>query len=128
MAFEKLKRYKSSGFDQIPAELITAWCRTIRSEIHKLMKSIWNKEELPESCGRIRSLYLFIRRAMKEIIVVNRGILPVPNTYKILSSILLSRLIPYAGEIIWDHHCGFRHNRSITDHIFCIRQIRGYSK
>ena len=46
-----------------------------------------------------------------------------PTTYKILSNILLSRLIPYAEEVIGDHHCGFRRNRSTTDHIFCIRQI-----
>ena len=46
-----------------------------------------------------------------------------PTTYKILSNILLARLIPYAKEIIGDHHCGFRRNRSTIDHIFCIRQI-----
>ena len=46
-----------------------------------------------------------------------------PTMYKILSNILLSRLTPNAEEIIGDHQCGFQHNRSITDHIFCIRQI-----
>ena len=46
-----------------------------------------------------------------------------PTTYKILSNILLSRLTPYAKEIIGDHQCGFRRNRSTIDHIFCIRQI-----
>jgi len=46
-----------------------------------------------------------------------------PTTYKILSNILLSRLIPYAKEIIRDYQCGFRRNRSTIDHIFCIRQI-----
>jgi hypothetical protein len=40
-----------------------------------------------------------------------------------LSDILLSRLIPYADEIIGDHQCGFRRNRSTTDQIFYIRQI-----
>jgi len=46
-----------------------------------------------------------------------------PTTYKILSNILLSRLIPYAEEIMGDHQCGFRRSRSTTDHIFCIRHI-----
>jgi hypothetical protein len=36
---------------------------------------------------------------------------------------MLSRLIPYAEEIIGDHQCRFQHNRSTTYHIFCIRQI-----
>jgi len=52
-----------------------------------------------------------------------RGISLLPTTYKMLSNILLSRLIPYAEEVIVDLQCGFRRNRSTTDHIFCIRQI-----
>jgi len=40
-----------------------------------------------------------------------------------LSNILLSRLFPYAKEIIGDHQRGFRSNRSTIDHKFCIRQI-----
>ena len=36
-----------------------------------------------------------------------RGISLLPTTYKILSNILLSRLTPYAQEIIGDARCGF---------------------
>jgi hypothetical protein len=43
---EKLKRYKSLGTDKIPAELIQAGGKTLRSEIHKVINTIWNKEEL----------------------------------------------------------------------------------
>jgi len=52
-----------------------------------------------------------------------RGISIWPTTYKILSNILLSRLITYAKEIIGDHQYGFQCNRSTTDHIFFIHQI-----
>ena len=45
------------------------------------------------------------------------------TTYKILLNILLSKLTPYAEEIIGDHKCGFQSNGSITDNIFCICQI-----
>ena len=48
LAIEKLESHKSPGIDQIPAELITEGGRTIRYQIHKLIFSIWNKEELPE--------------------------------------------------------------------------------
>jgi hypothetical protein len=44
-AIEKLKRHKSPAIDQIPADLIKAGGRTIRSETHKLLNPIWNKEE-----------------------------------------------------------------------------------
>jgi hypothetical protein len=46
-AIGKPERYKSPGVDQIPAQLIQAGGQTLRSEIHKLTKLIWNKEELP---------------------------------------------------------------------------------
>jgi len=46
-----------------------------------------------------------------------------PTTHKILSNILLTKLTPYAEEIIEDHQCGFRGNRSTIDHLICIRQI-----
>jgi hypothetical protein len=44
-AIEKLKRHKSPGIDQITADLIKAGSGKIRSEIHELINSIWNKEE-----------------------------------------------------------------------------------
>jgi hypothetical protein len=49
IAIAKLKKYKSPGSDQIPAELIQAGGEMLLSVIHKLMNSVWNKEELP--CG-----------------------------------------------------------------------------
>jgi hypothetical protein len=48
IAIENLKRYNSPGSDGIPGELIQAGGEILRSKIHKLIKSIWNKEELPD--------------------------------------------------------------------------------
>jgi hypothetical protein len=48
LAIEKLKSHTSPGIDKIPAELIQAGGTSIRSEIHKLIVSICNKEQLPE--------------------------------------------------------------------------------
>jgi hypothetical protein len=45
------------------------------------------------------------------------------TAYKILFNILLTRLTPYVSEVIGDHQCGFRCNRSPVDQIFYIRQI-----
>jgi hypothetical protein len=106
MAFEKLKRHKSPGIDQIPAQLIKAEGRTIRSEIHKLIISIWNRRNCLRS-GRSQSLYLFIRRVIKTEYSNYRSISLLSTTYTILSNILVSRLIPYAEETIRDHQCGF---------------------
>jgi len=74
--------------------------------------------------GSSRSLYLSIRRAIKQDCSKYRGISHfMPTTYKILSNILLSWLTPFTEEIIGDHQYGFRSNRSTIDHLFRIRQI-----
>ena len=48
LAIAKLRRHKSPGTDQIPAELIKAEGRTTSPKIHRFINSIWNKEELRE--------------------------------------------------------------------------------
>jgi hypothetical protein len=48
IAIAKLKKYKSPGSDQIPSELIQAGGEILLSAIHKLIDSVWNKEELPD--------------------------------------------------------------------------------
>ena len=99
LAIEKLKSHKSLGIDQIPAELIKAGGRTIRGAIHKLIIAIWNKEELPEEWKE--SVIVHIHKKGDKTECNNyRGISLLPTTYKILSNILLSRLIPYAEEIM----------------------------
>jgi len=52
-----------------------------------------------------------------------RGISLSLTTYKTLSNILLSRLTPYAKEIIGKLQCGLQGNRFTTDHILWICQI-----
>jgi len=47
MSFKKL-RHKSPGIDQISAEMINTEGTTLRSQIHELVNSIWNMEEVPE--------------------------------------------------------------------------------
>jgi hypothetical protein len=86
--------------------LIKAGGRTIRSEIHKLIISVWNKEKLPEGWKESIIVTVPIHKKGDKTDCSNyRGISLLPTTYKILSNILLSRLIPYAEEIIGDHIC-----------------------
>jgi hypothetical protein len=104
VAIGKLKSYKSPFGDQIPAELIQEGRGgTLHSEIH--CPSGIHKKGDKTGCSNYWGISLL------------------PTSYKILSSILLSRLIPYADEIIGDYRFGFRRIRSKFDQIFYIRQI-----
>jgi hypothetical protein len=94
----------------------------LRSKIHKVINSIWNKETLPDQWKE--SIILPVHKNGDKTDYSNYRMISLLSTsYKILSNILLSRLSPYVDEIIGDHQCGFRCKRSTTDQIFCICQI-----
>jgi hypothetical protein len=47
VAIVEMKSYKLPGIEHVLAELIQVGGETLCSDIHKLINSIWNKEELP---------------------------------------------------------------------------------
>jgi hypothetical protein len=107
-AIAKLKKYKSSGRDQIPAG-----GETLQSMIQKL-NTLWNTEDLPDQLKE--STVVPIHKKGDETDCNNyRGISLLSTSYKILSNIFLSRSSLYIDEIIGDHQCGFRCNRTTTD-------------
>jgi hypothetical protein len=121
IAIAKLKKYRSPGSDQIPAELIQAGGEILLTANHKLINSVWSKEELADQWKEFIIVPIH-KHGDKTDCNNYRGISQLSTSYKIVSNILLSRLIPYIDENIGDHQCGFRRNRSTTDQIFCIRQ------
>jgi hypothetical protein len=117
-----LKEYKLPGSDQIPAEMIEARGEILLSAVHKLISSVWNKEELPDQ-WKESVIVTVHKRGDKTDCNNYRGISLLSTSYKMLSNILPSRLVPYIDEIIGDHQCGFQCNRSTPDQNFCIRNI-----
>jgi hypothetical protein len=110
ISIAKLKKYKSPGSDKILAELYEAGGETLVSVIHKLITSIWNKEEMPDQWKE--SIIVPIQKTGDKTDCNNYcGISLLSTSYKILSNILLSRLSPYIDDIIVDHQCAFRCNK-----------------
>jgi hypothetical protein len=122
ITIRKLKRYKAQGSDHIPAELIQAGGGNT---------AFWDAQTFYADLEQRR-----IAHQWKESIVIPihkrgdktdcsnyRGISLLSASYKIVSNILLSRLIPYADEIVGDYQCGFWRKKSMTDQIFYIRQV-----
>jgi predicted nucleic acid-binding protein len=107
IAIAKLKRYKSPGSDQIEAELIQAGGEKLHSsKIPKVINFSWIKEKLLDQWKE----YIIVqvhRNGDKTDCSNCRGISLLSTSYKILASILLSRLSPYIDEIIGNRQCGF---------------------
>ena len=98
LAFEMLKSHESPGTDQILGEFIKAGGRTIRYEIHKLTVSIFNKE-VPEEWKESNIVPIY-KKVDKRDGSNYRGISLLPSIFKVLTTVLLSRLTPYAEEIL----------------------------
>jgi len=85
--------------------LIKAGCRTICYEIHKLIISIWNKEELPDE-WKLITVPIYKKGDKTNCSNCTR-IITFANYDNILSNLLLSRLTPFAEEIIGGNQGGF---------------------
>jgi hypothetical protein len=85
ISISKLKKYKSPGSDQIPAVLYQAEGEILVSVIHRLITSIWNKEELPDQWKE--SIIVPIHKTGDKTDCNNyRGISLLSTSYKILSN------------------------------------------
>jgi hypothetical protein len=93
----KLKRHKSPGSDQIPTELIRAGGEKLQSQVHKLINSVWSKEKLPAQWEFI--VVPIYEKGNNSDCSHYQGMSLVLTSYKIVSSIHLSRLNPYVVEI-----------------------------
>jgi hypothetical protein len=88
IAIAKLKKYKSQGSDQIPAELIQPGGEILLSASHKLIHFVWNKEELPDRWKE----YIIVpihKKGDKTDYNNCRGISLLSTSYKIVSNIFL---------------------------------------
>jgi hypothetical protein len=66
--------YKSRGSDKISVELIQAGGEKSRSGNRELIRSIWNKEQLPDQRKEDSLLNQFTKRAIKADCSIYRGI------------------------------------------------------
>jgi hypothetical protein len=62
-------------------------------------------EELPEERKELIVVHIYEKGDDKTDCANYTGTSLLPTTYKTLSNVLLSRLTPYAKEIIGDHQC-----------------------
>jgi hypothetical protein len=94
IAITRFKNYKSPCSDEIPAEPIHTRSETLHSDIHKLIDSIWSREELPDQWKESINVAIF-KKGDKTDCGNYRGISRLSTSYKNLTDILLSRLSPY---------------------------------
>ena len=120
IAVASLKKGKSVGVDNIPAELAQAGGETMIDVLTEICNRIWRTGEWPTPWTQ--SLIITLSKKGNLQLCQNyRTISIISHSSKVMLKVILNRLKPQAEEIIAEEQAGFRAGRSTTEQIFNLR-------
>ena len=115
-----LKKGKSAGVDNIPAEMVQADGEDKISVLLIICNKIWQTGEWPAQWTQ--SLVITLpKKGNLQLCQNYRTISLISHRSKVMLKILLNRLKPEVEKIIAEEQAGFRPGRSTTEQIFDLR-------
>ena len=121
-AIKALKKGKSPGVDNIPAELMQAGGEDMVTVLTRICNKIWKTGIWPKSWTQSLVITLPKKGNLKQCNNY-RTISLISHPSKILLRIILNRLKPQAEMIIAEEQAGFREKRSTMEQIFNLRVL-----
>ena len=119
-AVKSLKKGKSAGAVNVPAELVQAEGEALVSALLTICNNIWQTGEWPTPWTQ--SLIITLpKKGNLQLCQNDRTISLISHPSKVKLKILLNRLKPQAEKIIAEEQAGFRPGRSTTEQIFNLR-------
>ena len=117
-AVKHLKCNKAPGTDDIPIEQYKVSDRACE-ELLYLIKLIWIEEEVPEDFV-LGEMMMFYKKKCKDDRRNYRALGLLNHAYKVFSTILLMRIVPYVEPMLSDMQAGFRQKRGCRDNILIL--------
>ena len=115
-----MKKEKSVGVDNIPAELVKAGGEDVTTALTKICNKIWQTGEWPTPWTQ--SLDITLPKKGNLLQCQNyRTISPISHPSKVVLKIILNRLKPQAEKIIAEEQAGLRAGRGTTEQILNLR-------
>ena len=121
-AVRLMSNMKAMGPDGVPAEAIK-YSPAVNEALFQIIKTIWDNEELPSEFAQARFVMLYKGKGSANDPARYRCIALLNHSYKILSRILLNRLIPNSENFLNDWQAGFRPGRGCRDNITILRTL-----
>ena len=119
-AVQSLKKGKSAGVDNIPAELVQAGGEDVVTALTTICNKIWQTGEWPAPWTQPLVITLPKKGNLQQC-QNYRTIRLISHPSKIMLKISLNRLRPQAEMIIAEEQAGFRTERSTTEQISTLR-------
>ena len=124
-SIDRLNLGKSPGIDGIASELLRFGGDSIRKSVHSIIKEFWDNESVHADWRNALMVVLYKGKGPKNECGNYRGIALLSCVGKVLSRILLDRLLSFiSNDVLQESQCGFRKNRGTTDMIFSARQLQ----
>lgn len=124
-AMKCLKDNKSPGPDGLPTELLKQGGCLITRHLHKLIYYIWQNEKIPQEWKDYNIVTIYKKKGNKSMCGNSKGISLLSVAGKVLSKIMLSRLINHITEdILPESQCCFMKEWSTLDMISVALQIQ----
>ena len=118
IAVASLKKGKSAGVDNIPAELVQACGETMIDVLTEICNRIWRTGEWPTPWTQ--SLIITLpKKGNLQLCQNYRTISLISHSSKVMLKVILNRLKPQAEEIIAEEQAGFRAGRSTNISRIC---------
>ena len=119
-AVQSLKKGKSAGVDNIPAELVQAGGEDVITALTTICNRIWQTGEWPTPWTQSLIITLPKKGNLQQC-QNYRTISLISHPSKVMLKVILNRLKPQAEKIIAEEQAGFRAGRSTTEQIFNLR-------
>ena len=117
-----MPNHKAVGPDGIPSEAIK-YCPAVKKALFKIIVNIWEQERLPNDFAQAKFTMLFKNKGSDNDPSKYRCIALLNHAYKILSRIIMLRLVSKSELHLADWQAGFRPGRGCRDNTFILRTL-----
>ena len=94
-----------------------------QNALFTFLQAVWKKEEVPANLAVCVFVMLYKNKGSKNDLTKYRAIGLLNHAYKILSVVLLKRLVAECSEFFSDWQAGFRSQRGCRDNIMLLRVL-----
>jgi exonuclease III len=123
-AIARMKNRKSPGSDAIPGELYKYGGIAIQSHLHQFILHCWRSATIPNRWKHAAIITIYKKKGDRSECGNSRGISLLDVAGKVLTRIMLSRLLThFVDRIVPETQCGFRADRSTVDMFFVAKLL-----